>query len=93
MKEALPIFELGRVVASAAVAHFVDEFSLDVTPLLRRHHAGDWGEVGKDDWESNEAGLEHGGRLLSAYDLSGHRVWVITEADRSATTILFPDDY
>jgi hypothetical protein len=93
MKEALPIFELGRVVASAAVAQFIDEAGLDIAPLLRRHHAGDWGKVGKEDWESNEAALKNGGRLLSTYDLSGHRVWVITEADRSATTVLFPDDY
>jgi len=93
MKEALPIFELGRVVATAGVAQFVEDAKLDLTPLLRRHHAGDWGEVGKEDWESNEAALKNGGRLLSAYDLSGHRVWVITEADRSATSIMFPDEY
>jgi hypothetical protein len=62
--------------------------------LLRRHQCGDWGDVVAADAESNEQALRHGLRVLSSYRLSGAgKVWVITEADRSATTILLPSEY
>lgn len=61
---------------------------------LDRHAAGDWGEVCEDDRLSNEQALTDGGRLLSAYRAaSGERFWIITERDRSATTVLLPDEY
>lgn len=59
-----------------------------------RHLRGDWGDVGKDDWEANEQALKAGDRLFSSYqDRNGVKFWIITEADRSATTILLPEDY
>jgi hypothetical protein len=62
--------------------------------LLRRHATGDWGDLCAEDQEANRLALALGGRVLSAYTLpSGERVWVITEADRSATTILCPEDH
>jgi hypothetical protein len=62
--------------------------------LLNRHHAGDWGVVDADDWRANDRALQDGTRLLSVYVLpTGERVWIITEWDRSATTILLPTDY
>jgi len=62
--------------------------------FLERHLAGDWGDPSPEDIRENELSLQHGWRLLSAYTLStGVRVWVITEADRSVTTILLPDEY
>jgi len=62
--------------------------------FLTRHANGDWGELDEHDLKANEYGLEHGLRLLSAYTLSsGVRIWVITEADRSSTTILLPSEY
>jgi hypothetical protein len=63
--------------------------------LLSRHVCGDWGEVCAEDARENDFSVDHGFRILSAYTLSttGVKVWVITEADRSATTILLPDEY
>jgi hypothetical protein len=62
--------------------------------FLERHLAGDWGDVGEHDRHENELSLIHGFRLLSAYTLrSGAKIWIITEADRSATTFLLPDEY
>jgi hypothetical protein len=63
-------------------------------PLLRRHVTGDWGDLDGEDQRENEYSLAHGFRLLSAYGLSdGTRIWVITEADRSSTSILLVSEY
>jgi hypothetical protein len=69
---------------------------LDRSPWssLHAHAAGDWGELDEHDRHENELSLVHGFRLLSAYTLSnGTRIWIITEADRSATTLLLPSEY
>jgi hypothetical protein len=61
---------------------------------MRRHAAGDWGDLGAEDKRSNDAALKTGGRLLSAYHATdGTKFWIITEADRSVTTALLPDEY
>jgi len=66
----------------------------DVQEALGRHIAGDWGDVCPEDWHENELSLREGFRLLSAYkSAAGEKFWVITEADRSATTVLMPEDY
>jgi hypothetical protein len=66
----------------------------DVQRGLQRHQAGDWGDLGEEDWKENDNGVRDGLRLLSSYrDNKGTTFWVITEADRSATTVLMPDDY
>jgi hypothetical protein len=66
----------------------------DVTDALRRHFAGDWGDVCAEDRRANELALAFGQRLLSSYrDRNGIHFWIVTEADRSATTILLPDEY
>ena len=69
--------------------------SYEIQPftLLRRHQAGDWGEVCPEDRWANDVALVDGGRLLSVYHLYDITFWVITEADRSATTILLPGEY
>ncbi len=65
-----------------------------IQPFLTRHLRGDWGDLDTHDWKENEYSLQRGFRLLSAYALNdGTKIWVITEADRSATTILLPDEY
>lgn len=65
-----------------------------VLPLVLRHSTGDWGDVEREDWAANDDALVNGGRLFSAYQLTATaRVWIITEADRSATTVLLPDEY
>ena len=66
----------------------------DVQRGMQRHQADDWGDLGAADWKENDAALHAGLRLLSAYrSASGVTFWVITEADRSATTLLLPGDY
>ena len=61
---------------------------------LDRHRRGDWGDVGKEDWQANERALKHGERLLSVYHAAdGTKFYVISEWDRSATTVLLPEDY
>ncbi len=66
----------------------------DVLRCLIRHMAGDWGELGEFDWTQNDDAVEYGGRLFSSYRTrSGSTFWIITECDRSVTTILLPEDY
>jgi hypothetical protein len=73
----------------------LEEARVDALGLLRRHQTGDWGEVPACDARENERSVKHGWRLLSSYPVgeAGRKVWVLTEADRSATTILLPEDY
>ena len=85
-------FEPGQLAATRSVMSLVDQ-GLDITPLFRRHMQGDWGEVHDEDKQSNDQALIDGNRVLSAYDTDFGRVWIITEADHSSTTILLPDDY
>lgn len=62
--------------------------------LISRHVTGDWGDLGEEDQQENEMSVKQGFRILSAYTLNtGTRVWIITEADRSSTTILLPSEY
>ena len=86
------LFPLGQtVITSNANSQLV---AADVAKALSRHAQGDWGEVCPADWQENELSMKEGFRLLSAYrDSRDTRFWIITEADRSATTILLPEDY
>jgi hypothetical protein len=87
-------FPLGRLVATPGAAEAFERNSQKPTELLRRHWRADWGEVDVHDRQENEFSLVNGLRLLSAYTLrDGERIWIITEADRSATTILLPSEY
>jgi hypothetical protein len=61
--------------------------------LLEPRRSGDWGEVPEEDARENEFSVKHGFRVLSSYRVAGERLWVITKADRSATTLLLPNDY
>jgi hypothetical protein len=84
-------FPLGQVaVTSNASLRLSTE---EVLTGLRRHASGDWGDLGPDDTLSNNTALLRGDRLLSVYGKGQHRFWIITEADRSVTTVLLPDDY
>jgi hypothetical protein len=66
----------------------------DAMIALRRHAFGDWGDCRPDDWQANDQALIDGSRIFSVYrDRYGRRFWIITEADRAATTILLPDEY
>ena len=88
---------LGQLVMTRGVNDKVateTEFAKFVTQSLGRHAKGDWGDLCQEDKQENEFSLKEGFRLLSAYERNGlPKIWIITEADRSATTILFPDEY
>ena len=88
------LFPLGRIVATPGALEVLA--SEEPLALLRRHQSGDWGDVGPEDWKMNDRDLREGERLFSVYELDGARglrVYVITEWDRSATTILLPEEY
>src|SRR5882672_8472009 len=87
-------FPLGHLYATPGVIQAVVTAGDNVFPYLTRHARGDWGEVNEYDWRANDAALRSGTRLLSAYRLrDSTRIWIVTEADRSGTTILLPDEY
>ncbi len=90
----LPIsFPLGRIVATPGALALSEAHAVDLLPLLLRHRSGDWGDVCADDALANRNALHMGTRILSAYHTAGGRFWIITEADRSATTVLLPSEY
>lgn len=89
-----PEFELGRVVVTDGVARLMEtEPGFHVGGLIARHAQKDWGDICEEDRRENALSLEHGYRLMSVYDTKQGKVWIITEADRSATTVLLPEEY
>lgn len=85
-------FPLGRLVSTPAALEAIPPD--EIQAALNRHASGDWGECGRHDWDENELALKEGFRLFSVYRSSeGTKFWIITEADRSATTVLLPADY
>jgi hypothetical protein len=85
-------FPLGQVVITSNAQQAIPP--AEVNAALARHAGGDWGELCEEDRQLNEHSLDEGGRLLSAYaDTDGTRFWIITECDRSVTTVLLPEDY
>ena len=89
-----PLFELGQIVGTPGALQVLQEAEQEPFELLLRHVIGDWGDMSDEDKEENELSVEKGFRIFSAYKLkTGVKVWVITEWDRSATTILLPDEY
>ncbi|AGI32931.1 TPA: hypothetical protein PXF07_001992 [Mannheimia haemolytica] len=84
-------FELGRVCATRAVAECFNQHTL--VDLLHRYCSGDWGNLCDNDKKANVKAIERGGRILARYDVEDETLYVITEADRSYTTILFPYEY
>lgn len=63
-------------------------------PYIKRHASGDWGDVCPEDKKENEFSVEHGFRIMSVYTIpDGGKIWIITEADRSSTTVLTPEEY
>jgi len=89
-----PLFHLGDVVATPQSICVLSQSGMSLLDLLQRHATGDWGDVCEEDRVANNDALQYGDRLLSSYVLSEScKVWVITEWDRSVTTILLPCEY
>jgi hypothetical protein len=92
MNASTPVVPLGRTVATPAALRALTQ--PEMVAALRRHAAGDWGDVDPEDRAANDDAVKTGGRILSAYrTAAGTTFWVLTEADRSVTTVLLPDDY
>ena len=89
-----PAFELGQIVGTPGALAALKKAGQQPGEFLTRHINRDWGDLDDEDRKENEYSLEHGFRLLSAYKTNaGDRVWIITEADRSVTTLLLPEEY
>ncbi len=86
-------FPLGQMVATPGALEILETTGTSPLALLARHQSGDWGNVPSEDATENELSVEQGFRILSSYRIGQERLWVITEADRSVTTILRPDEY
>ena len=84
---------LGRVLATPGALRLLRQTAGNPAYYLSRHAAGDWGDLCAFDRRQNEVALRDGYRVFISYDVRAGRVWVITEADRSVTTILLPEEY
>ena len=88
------LFELGQIVGTPNALQAVQEAGQHPLEFLVRHVTGDWGDLPEEDVAENERAVETGDRVFSSYRLeTGGKVWVITESDRSVTTLLLPEDY
>ena len=90
-----PLFSLGQVVvATHGAVGLLEQHGKTPTEFLARHHCGDWGDALCDeDKQLNDDALKNGSRLFSAYMVGSSKLWIISEADRSSTTLLLPSEY
>jgi hypothetical protein len=89
-----PLFSLGRIVSTPGALQALEANSQTPAEFIGRHLLGDWGDLCEEDKQANQEALEQKLRLLSAYRLNdGTKLWIITESDRSATTLLLPSEY
>jgi len=95
-------FNLGQVVMTNSISNFINKDianELFVINCIKKHHQGDWGDCCKEDNDSNDDALINSGRLLSSYKITNpvstfkQKIWIITEWNRSVTTVLFPSEY
>jgi hypothetical protein len=88
------IFPLGQVVATPGALRALERAEQQPAEFLDKHSAGDWGELDEEDKKENDFSVRNGFRILSAYTTSaGDKIWIITEWDRSVTTLLLPSEY
>jgi hypothetical protein len=92
--------KLGKLVATRGVSDRMQRdlaFAAFVSKSIRRYKEGDWGDISKEDMAQNDYSVDHGERILAVYEQDSvkepMKIWIITERDRSATTILFPEEY
>lgn len=83
------LFELGQIVATPGALNL----GINIMPYLTMHASGYWGDLCQKDWQENDLSVKRGFRILSSYETRSGKVWIITEADRTVTTILLPAEY
>jgi hypothetical protein len=86
------LFPPGQIVVTPGVLELAEQ-GIDLIYILQRHLSGDWGELDTEDIQENNFSLNNGYRLLSSYTTRLGKLWIITEADRSVTTFLLPEEY
>lgn len=92
-------FELGKLVMTNGIASLMDKneyellFKIGLAGCIMKHQSGDWGDLCEEDKKENDFAVDNGRRIFSAYELFGTKIWIITEWDRSVTTILLPEEY
>jgi hypothetical protein len=87
-------FQLGRLLSTPGALRALEKNNQGVLEFIQRHAKGDWGDVCEEDRKENELSLQYGFRLISVYSLNdGTKIWIISEANRSATTLLLPEEY
>jgi len=91
--QVMPLFALGKTVATPGALVVMQGVGISPLSLLSRHQRGVWGDMDKDDKEANDSAFNTEARIFSAYKFDTVLLWVITEADRSSTTILLPEEY
>jgi hypothetical protein len=91
IRPAMPLVTLGTLLITKSAHELLTPE--EIASAIAKHLVGDWGDLPPCDWEANNEALLEGNRLLSAYGQDDRRFWIITEADRSVTTILLPNDY
>ena len=90
----IPLFSPGQIVATPGALALLEQVSKSPLEFLSRHFRGDWGDLCQEDKTENELSLKYGFRLMSSYPITdSEKLWVITEADRSVTTLLLPEEY
>ena len=89
----IPKFALGATVATSGALDLLDHAGVNASDYLARHQCGDFGSICAEDAQSNLDAIAHGLRVFSVYDIGKARLWVITEAGRSVTTLLLPSEY
>lgn len=90
------MIQIGKLYWTFGVSHWAgcDPGIMEgIIAAVKKHEKGNWGEVDKEDYQANNRAVEEGSRVLSAYTVAGKKIWVITEWDRSVTTVLFPNEY
>jgi hypothetical protein len=94
MSQTVQLFPLGQIVATPGVLAALEQAGQGAHEFLTRHVSGDWGKLADEDWKENNFAVTRPLRLLSAYPFTtGEKIWIITEADRSVTTLLLPSEY
>jgi hypothetical protein len=90
----IPLFPAGQIVATPGALALLEQTNRSPLEFVSRHLRGDWGDLCQEDKTENELSLKYGFRLLSGYRVTeSEKLWVITEADRSVTTLLVPEEY
>ena len=93
-----PLFPLGHCCMTPGIQELITQYQFPIADYIHRHQTGDWGELSAEDQQENALSLREGYRILSAYSFAPNaefstQVWIITEADRSSTTVLLPSEY